>query len=487
MRGSLLAVVLVSAAALPALAATYHVPGDYPNINAAMDIAVYGDSIVVACANHYQCTYNMIPMKSGVTLISETGDPECAPLHGSPDSWTIIYCHDCDSTTRIEGFTFRYVDHGPLVLLSGDSAPTFANCIFEGEFSRGHVHAYGGAPVFEDCIFTGGPVSVFTGATMTSFTATRCIFEEIGEHEEIVDDDCVAVGAHTATFEDCIFRNNGGHGWYSEVGVLVLNCTECSLTGCSFHDNLTNWAVASSPVVLIDANETAIIENCTFANNRSDWTVIFISDGSAVLSNTLIAFNIGAYVPVDCYGDAVVQPYCCDIFGNEGGDWVGCLEGLEGIDGNISLDPILCGDENPEAPLSIRSDSPCAPFTPPNPECDLIGAWPVGCEPMAVEEDHAEQLGRISLSPCQPNPGRDSFHLSYTIPELLGDAPVRLEVFDAAGRWVNTLVIENAAPGGHTATWNGRDDRGRKVPAGIYTYRLEVGGESLARRSVVIR
>ena len=31
--------------------------------------------------------------------------------------------------------------------------------------------------------------------------------------------------------------------------------------------------------------------------------------------------------------------------------------------------------------FTLQSDSPCAPFSSPNPECDLIGSEPIGCQP----------------------------------------------------------------------------------------------------------
>jgi hypothetical protein len=70
---------------------------------------------------------------------------------------------------------------------------------------------------------------------------------------------------------------------------------------------------------------------------------------------------------------------CCDIYGNAGGDWVGAIAGQYGINGNMSVDPLFCDPENLD--FTLHGDSPCAPFSPPNPECDLIGAWPVGCAP----------------------------------------------------------------------------------------------------------
>jgi hypothetical protein len=60
---------------------------------------------------------------------------------------------------------------------------------------------------------------------------------------------------------------------------------------------------------------------------------------------------------------------CCDVYGNEGGDWVGCIADQYGIDGNISEDPFFC-----EGSLYLSSDSPCL-YGP----CGQIGAHGQGC------------------------------------------------------------------------------------------------------------
>jgi hypothetical protein len=81
-------------------------------------------------------------------------------------------------------------------------------------------------------------------------------------------------------------------------------------------------------------------------------------------------------------GDAEFMLGCCDIYGNEYGDWTDPIEDQLGINGNISEEPLFCDPETGD--FTLHENSPCAPFTPPNEECDLIGAWPVGCGPTAV-------------------------------------------------------------------------------------------------------
>ena len=96
---------------------------------------------------------------------------------------------------------------------------------------------------------------------------------------------------------------------------------------------------------------------------------------------TIVAFSVSGD-GVHTYGGATLR--CCDIYGNAGGDWIGSIAGQLGLDGNISEDPLFCDPETLD--FTLHPDSPCAPFTPPNPECDLIGAWPVGCSPTPMLE-----------------------------------------------------------------------------------------------------
>jgi hypothetical protein len=49
-------------------------------------------------------------------------------------------------------------------------------------------------------------------------------------------------------------------------------------------------------------------------------------------------------------------------------------------------------------------------------------------------------------------------------------------------------LAEGALPAGPASRlWDGRDEAGHQVPAGVYFYRLEAGGEVLTRKLLVIR
>ena len=64
---------------------------------------------------------------------------------------------------------------------------------------------------------------------------------------------------------------------------------------------------------------------------------------------------------------------------------------------------------------------------------------------------------------------------------------VRLEIYNITGQRVRTLMQGRHEAGFHRVLWNGKDDRGREVPSGVYFYAIsavELGGKEKAHREV---
>lgn len=93
-------------------------------------------------------------------------------------------------------------------------------------------------------------------------------------------------------------------------------------------------------------------------------------------------------------------------------------------------------------------------------------------------------VGQALLRQNVPNPFNPSTVIRY---ELAAPARVDLAVYDLAGRLVDTLSFGTEAAGAHEVTWQGRDEAGRAVAAGVYVYRLQAGGEVLTRRMVLAK
>ena len=104
------------------------------------------------------------------------------------------------------------------------------------------------------------------------------------------------------------------------------------------------------------------------------------ANATPYMANSIVALNASGGA-VQCNEDiGSLTLSCCDLYGNVGGDWVDCVAGFAGIDGNLCEDPLFCGA--PTGDFSIDAASPCAPAN--APECGLIGALDVGCETTVV-------------------------------------------------------------------------------------------------------
>jgi hypothetical protein len=91
---------------------------------------------------------------------------------------------------------------------------------------------------------------------------------------------------------------------------------------------------------------------------------------------------------------------------------------------------------------------------------------PDPCSLLGVEASEASARPTLTV---RPNPSTDDATLRYTLPR---PGPVRIAVFDPAGRHVRTLLADASERGDVAITWDGRDDIERHVPAGIYFIRL---------------
>ena len=77
----------------------------------------------------------------------------------------------------------------------------------------------------------------------------------------------------------------------------------------------------------------------------------------------------------------------------------------------------------------------------------------------------------LTLSPNPFSPDDESLSLSYSLPART--SMIRVRCFDAEGRLVCTLANNQAASSTGVLSWNGRDERGRRVRIGMYIIYFE--------------
>jgi hypothetical protein len=299
--------------------------GDAPTIQAGIDSAAAGDTVLVACGTYYE---HDIQLKSGIALCSETGEADCAVIDAQ---WMgrALFFYMIDNTTTIRGFTLT---HGappqPYI------PPGYG----------GAVASLGSSEQFVDCVFTDNVASEGAGA-----------FCQDG----------------SPAFTGCLFSNNDG----IDGGALLLDGVVATVSGCTFTGNSsilggTIYCSHGSPRIM----------HCTFYDNPAEAgaQIYCFLEGSPAIENTIIAYSsLGEAVRCE---DETNSPTltCCDLYGNAEGDWTGCISEQLGVNGNFSACPSFCHANMGD--LRLCDQSPCLPGNHPDGyDCGLIGAWPEGC------------------------------------------------------------------------------------------------------------
>ncbi len=91
----------------------------------------------------------------------------------------------------------------------------------------------------------------------------------------------------------------------------------------------------------------------------------------------------------------------------------------------------------------------------------------------------------FSLHDNVPNPFNPVTRISF---DLATPRTVDLAVFDVAGRRVRQLLTAAAYPAGrHTEIWDGKDNHGRTVGAGVYFYRIMAGPHVVTKKMLLLK
>ena len=110
----------------------------------------------------------------------------------------------------------------------------------------------------------------------------------------------------------------------------------------------------------------------------------------------------------------------------------------------------------------------------PNPNCTVdVGEEQAGFEP-----------GVTRLFENRPNPFNPRTVIRFSLGHA-GDA--ELIIYDVGGRAVRTLLSAPTSAGQHSLVWDGTDDHGRKLSAGIYWSQLRAGGYESQRKMLLIK
>ncbi len=434
------AAVLISFALGASVQAAEHVvradgTGDFPTIQAAVDAAAPGDTILLEDGVFIGSGNRDVRLFGKDLVIRSQNGPESCVIdsEGAAGSPHRAFRLDAGETqaTRIEGIKIvgGYVQ-GPFpecggggILVAYGSHPTITQCIFEGNesgfqgFGAGLLAWENCDITLTDCTFVDN-VSGWYGGGFTLRKDCDAIVERC-----VVDGNYAfhagggaSITHSNAQVTECWFLNN----WVTEAsagGVLIKAEAEPVFTRCIFSGNsLGGMGLGNSPKVtaidcLFEGNHQGAVGldsqpceitllGCTFANNDSPSLAqhLFLNSQSrATVRNCIFhpgcggaqwaiysAFN--SNLDIDC---SLVEGGRPNIGG--GGN---ILFGTA----NIDADPMFCNPGECNSPSHPSGDyhlDALSPAAPENNPCGLMGAYPVSCGSTGLEPIPSESWARI--------------------------------------------------------------------------------------------
>lgn len=99
-------------------------------------------------------------------------------------------------------------------------------------------------------------------------------------------------------------------------------------------------------------------------------------------------------------------------------------------------------------------------------------------------KEKSYSIEQFLLSNNYPNPFNPSTTIEYNVPQK---SFVTIKVLNLLGEEVSTLINEEKVAGDYKIEWNGKDEKGREVPTGIYIYWMKAGDFSQIKKMTFIQ
>ena len=165
------------------------------------------------------------------------------------------------------------------------------------------------------------------------------------------------------------------HGYMNLGAALEMYSVSAEIRNCVF---AYNHATVSGGAVRCKSSPAAFTR-CTFVANSADMAggaLYLIANPGATLTACVIAFCPQGEAIYARDASSAPALTCCNLYGNNGGDWVSRIEDQLGTGGNFSNEPLFC--DTAAADFRLSPQSPC---TQANSPCgQQVGALGAGCD-----------------------------------------------------------------------------------------------------------
>ena len=267
---------------------TILVPQDYSTIQAGIDAAFEGDTVLVSAGTYYE---NIIwASTNGIKLIG-SGEDDCF-IDGNQQESVIRFEEDLggiiDSTTLIAGFTIQNglaIHFGGGMLLF-ESSPTLTDVIFSDNSASTHgggMYLYSSSPTLTSVTFSdntaeydgGGMCLINSSPTLTNVTFSDNTADGLGGGMALYD-------ASNPTLTGVTFSGNTAtHG-----GGMYLYSSSPTLTSVTFSDNTAD---SGGGMILSNTSNATLIDVTFSGNIANNGGGMYLYQSSPTLTN--VTFN----------------------------------------------------------------------------------------------------------------------------------------------------------------------------------------------------
>lgn len=439
-----------------------HVPSEYPTIQAGIDAAVHGDTVLVAVGTYTGDGNRDIDFGGkGILVASENGAET-----------TIIDCQ-ADSLDPHYGVYFENGEDSSSVLRGF----TITNAWVVPGYGAG-VFCQGASPVIEENIITGNHGGWTGGGICAMWSSSPTIRRNsvIG-NASAYEGGGIFLNTECMSIVECNIIAGNSAQWGG--GMYCGHSSSCTLEGNTFAGNQAVWR--GGAIYCRYNSSLSVVNSILWGDSAALGEEIIVEDTSSVSIR---------YSDVEGGSLAVHVAEGCFLF------WE---------DGNMDADPLFVVGPLGEYYLSQIAagqgeDSPCVDAGDPGsslPEgttrtdevpdalpVDMGYHYPVTSAVDVATGEEGAIAPSHSLAQNYPNPFSTASTIVYSI---AAPTQVDLSIYDISGALVRSLVNEIASAGSHRAVWDGRDGRGHEVASGVYFYRLQASEQSETKRMVLLR
>lgn len=432
-----------------------NIPADQPTIQAGLDTAIEGDSVIVAEGIYFEnITW---PDINGIKLIGSS-EHNCV-IDGDNEGPVIYYeCWDTihDSTTVIKNFT---IQNGCWPRGAG------INLRSENQF------------LLENLIIKNN-VAIFPNEPETLTNKRYCV--EGG------------AGIHLDNFSSPILKSIQIIDNYSEFnggGLFIYEDSEPRLEKVLIANN---YSELNGGGISCECGSNLILINVTVSNNiaSENGGGIFIYGGSSTsvsVTNSIFWNNSSEEIYFDeqSPGNSSISISYSDIQGGEEGIITNGNGIVNWFEGNIDDNPLFVDIANEDYHLTVNS--PCIDSGDPNfpfdPDGTISDMGAFYFDQLSSINDNEIQFVDYHLSNF-PNPFNPSTTISFSVTQK--SIFVNLAIYNIKGQKIKTLINDECTKGNHSIFWGGDDDLGKPVSSGVYLYKLILNDKTKAVKKCLL-